>query len=209
MKQNVVVVLPDEMPRTVGQLCWNETVYSRWYTCQTTSPKSPFRASWKVSDPLVDKENAGWTALNGGHFCPCQNCPKWPVEKTGRGSLLNRPSCPPDDPIGQGAELMVSYTGMMCWVCCMITTAIFAEFCTWLLRLLQECCAEFSAIFITGMSNAAHDYAGCTEFSVWLYQLLCRVQCVVIPVVLQSSVYVYTRCFAELSVLLYQALCRV
>ena len=91
----------------------------------------------------------------------------------------------------------------------MITTAIFAEFCTWLLRLLQECCAEFSAIFITRMSNAAHDYAGCTEFSVWLYQLLCRVQCVVIPVVLQSSVYVYTRCFAELSVLLYQALCRV
>ena len=26
-------------------------------------------------------------------------------EKTGRGYLLNRPSCPPDDPIGQGTEL--------------------------------------------------------------------------------------------------------
>ena len=25
-----------------------------------------------------------------------------PTEKTGRGSLLNRPSCPPDDQIGQG-----------------------------------------------------------------------------------------------------------
>ena len=25
-------------------------------------------------------------------------------KKTGRGSLLNRPSCPPDDPIGQGTE---------------------------------------------------------------------------------------------------------
>ena len=85
----------------------------------------------------------------------------------------------------------------------MITTAIFAEFCTWLLRLLQECCAEFSAIFITGMSNAAHDYAGCTEFSVWLYQLLCRVQCMVIPGVVPSSVYGYTRSCAEFSVWLY------
>ena len=28
-----------------------------------------------------------------------------PVEKTGRGSLLNRPSCPYNDPIGQGSEL--------------------------------------------------------------------------------------------------------
>ena len=28
-----------------------------------------------------------------------------PQKKTGRGSLLKRPSCPPDDPIGQGTEL--------------------------------------------------------------------------------------------------------
>ena len=28
-----------------------------------------------------------------------------PAEKTGRGSLLNRPSCPLDDPVSQGAEL--------------------------------------------------------------------------------------------------------
>ena len=41
-----------------------------------------------------------------GHPCPCQNCSQGPpAEKTGRGSLLNRPSCPPDDPNGQGTEL--------------------------------------------------------------------------------------------------------
>ena len=38
--------------------------------------------------------------------CSCKNCLQGPpAEKTGRGSLLNRPSCPPDDPIGQGTEL--------------------------------------------------------------------------------------------------------
>ena len=37
----------------------------------------------------------------------CQNCSQGlPAEKTGRGSLLNRPSCPPDDLIGQGTELL-------------------------------------------------------------------------------------------------------
>ena len=37
--------------------------------------------------------------------CPCQNCSQGPrAEKTGRGSPLIRPSCPPDDPIGQGTE---------------------------------------------------------------------------------------------------------
>ena len=42
----------------------------------------------------------GWTSL------PSQNCSQGPpAEKTGRGSLLNRPSCPPDDPIGQGTDL--------------------------------------------------------------------------------------------------------
>ena len=49
-----------------------------------------------------------------GHPCPCRNCPQVsPAEnkkqktkqKTGRGSLMNRPSCPHDDPIGRGTEL--------------------------------------------------------------------------------------------------------
>ena len=38
--------------------------------------------------------------------CPCQNCSKGPsAEKSGRGSLVNCPSCPSDNPIGQGTEL--------------------------------------------------------------------------------------------------------
>ena len=28
------------------------------------------------------------------------------AEKTGKGSVLNHPSCPPDDPIGQGTCLL-------------------------------------------------------------------------------------------------------
>ena len=49
--------------------------------------------------------NAGWISKSG-HLCPCQNCSQWPpVEKIGRGSLLNRPLCPPEDLIGQGTEL--------------------------------------------------------------------------------------------------------
>ena len=39
-------------------------------------------------------------------FCPCQNCSQGPpAEKTGRGSLLNRPSCPPGDAVDHGTEL--------------------------------------------------------------------------------------------------------
>ena len=39
-------------------------------------------------------------------FLPCQNCSQGPpAGKTGRGSLLNRRSCPPNDPISQGTEL--------------------------------------------------------------------------------------------------------
>ena len=50
--------------------------------------------------------NAGRTTSKSGHSCPCQNCSEGPpVQKTARGSQLNRPSCPPDDPIGQGIEL--------------------------------------------------------------------------------------------------------
>ena len=38
--------------------------------------------------------------------CLFQNCSqRRPAGKTGRGSLLNHPLCPPDDPSGQGTEL--------------------------------------------------------------------------------------------------------
>ena len=40
------------------------------------------------------------------NLCPYQNCLQWPpAEKTGQGSLPNRPPCPADDTIGQGIEL--------------------------------------------------------------------------------------------------------
>ena len=72
----------------------------------TASPKPPFRAPWRVGDAVVDRENDGWTTPKSGHPCPCQNCSRGPpAEKTGRGSLLNRISCSPDDPIGAETEL--------------------------------------------------------------------------------------------------------
>ena len=72
----------------------------------TASPKPSFRASLRVDDAVVGRGNAGWTTSKSGHLCPCQNCSKWsPQGKTGRGSLLNRPSCLPEDPIGQDTEL--------------------------------------------------------------------------------------------------------
>ena len=54
-----------------------------------------------------------WSAeemLDGQHQsrspCPCQNCSQGPPgEKIGRGSLLNRSSCPPDEQIVQGTEV--------------------------------------------------------------------------------------------------------
>ena len=72
----------------------------------TASPEPSFRAPWRVGDAVVGRGNAGWTTSKSGHICPCQNCSQGPsAEKTGRGSLLNRLSCPPDDPIDQGTEL--------------------------------------------------------------------------------------------------------
>ena len=60
------------------------------------SPKPSFRALWRVGDAVVGRGNAGWTTSKTVHPCPCQNCSQGPpAEKSGRGSLLNRPSCPP------------------------------------------------------------------------------------------------------------------
>ena len=68
----------------------------------TASPEPSFWACWRVGG----RGNAGWTSSKSGHPCLCQNCSQWPPsEKTGRGSELNRPSCAPDDPIGQGNDL--------------------------------------------------------------------------------------------------------
>ena len=73
----------------------------------TASPKPSFRAPWEVGNAVVGWENAGWTTSKSGHPCLCQNCSKGPpAENTGRGSLLKRLSCPLDDLIVQGTELM-------------------------------------------------------------------------------------------------------
>ena len=49
-----------------------------------------------------------WSAeeMLDGHPCLRQNCSQWPpAEKAESEPLLSRPSCSPDDPIGQGTEL--------------------------------------------------------------------------------------------------------
>ena len=72
----------------------------------TASPKPSFKAPWRVGVTIVSRGNAGRTTSKSGHPCLCQNCLQGtPAEKTRRESLLNRPSCPPDDPIVQRTEL--------------------------------------------------------------------------------------------------------
>ena len=69
-----------------------------------TRSASP-RAPWRTRDAVVGRGNAGWTLSKNGDPCTCQNCSqKPPAEKTGRRSLLNRPSCLPDD-TGDWTEL--------------------------------------------------------------------------------------------------------
>ena len=75
-------------------------------TCVARACHTQRQCPLEASDAVVRRGDAVWTTLKAGHLCPCQNCSQWPPgEKTGRGSMPNRPSCPPDDPIGQGAEL--------------------------------------------------------------------------------------------------------
>ena len=72
----------------------------------TASPKPSFGASWRVDDAIVSRGNAGWTTSKSGHPCPCQNSSRGrPAKRSGRVSLLNRPSRPPDDPVSQRTVL--------------------------------------------------------------------------------------------------------
>ena len=101
------------------QLSWGSTGTSsgNWQQTETCmvrarhTPRQPLQNHpsghlGRVGDAVVGIRNAGRTTLKSGHPCPCKNSSQGPhAEKTGRGSLLNRPSCPPDDPIGQGTEL--------------------------------------------------------------------------------------------------------
>ena len=88
---------------------WNFFFISRQQA--SSSPGRPWSctagewAPWRVGDVVVSRGNAGWTTSKSGHPCPCQNYSQGPpAKKTARGSLLNRPSCPPNNPTGQGTE---------------------------------------------------------------------------------------------------------
>ena len=68
--------------------------------------KTILRGILESDDAVVGGGKAGWTTSKSGYPCLCQNCSQWsPAGKTGRGSILNRPSCPHDDSVGQGTEL--------------------------------------------------------------------------------------------------------
>ena len=72
----------------------------------TASPKLSFVVFWRMGGAVIGRGNVSWTTSKSRHPCPCQMRSQGPpAEKTGRGSLVNRPSCPPDDPISQGTEL--------------------------------------------------------------------------------------------------------
>lgn len=70
------------------------------------SPKPSLRASWRTGDAVIGKGNAEWTGSKSERPCSCQNQSQGLPVKTGKGYLLHRPSCSPDDPIGQGNELI-------------------------------------------------------------------------------------------------------
>ena len=61
---------------------------------------------YNIDDPRKRGKSHHTTTSQSGHPCQCQNCSQWPsAGNTGRRSLLNRPLCLPDDPIGQGSDL--------------------------------------------------------------------------------------------------------
>ena len=80
-----------------------------WFRCVTRHSRlsrTILRGTLEGRRYRVSRGNAGLTTSKSGHPFPCQNCSQWPpAEKTGGGTLLNCPSCPSDDPIGQGTEL--------------------------------------------------------------------------------------------------------
>ena len=61
--------------------------------------------SFTASSGAVGRGNTEWTTSKSGHPWPCQNCKQGPpAEKAGRGSLLNRPSCPTPFPTTHSAK---------------------------------------------------------------------------------------------------------
>ena len=62
-----------------------------------------FRTLWSVGNTMDGRETAGRTRSKNGYPRPGQTNSQWaPTGKTRRGSLLNHPSHPSDDPVSQG-----------------------------------------------------------------------------------------------------------
>ena len=103
-KINFLVVVGPQEP-LLATVKRRKLVWFGHVLCHNSLSKPFFKASWRVNNVVVSRGNAGWTSRSR-HPCPYPNCLQGPpAEKTGKGSLLNCPSCPPNDPIGQGVEL--------------------------------------------------------------------------------------------------------
>ena len=94
----------DQLPCEVYRnLFWQSGMSHATAVSLKPSGRTPLR----VRDAAVGRGNARWTTSESGHPWPCQKCSQRPpTEKTGRVSLLNRPSSPPVDPFGQETELI-------------------------------------------------------------------------------------------------------
>ena len=90
----------------LGGIVFQPCLYRIVSVLRIAGSVSCFRHYVRRNDLVVLQHNPQMKVTVQFQQSPCQNCSQGPhAEQTGRGSLLNRPSCPPDDPIGQGTEL--------------------------------------------------------------------------------------------------------
>ena len=89
------------------------------------SKSFPYPSSPRQPQPWSAEEMLDGQHQKNGHPCPYQHCSKGPpAEKTGRGSLLNRPSFPPSPHtlLTQSVKRLnwtspLSHKGPYCWAC--------------------------------------------------------------------------------------------
>ena len=93
-------------PAFPSSLPCQETETCMGRACHTLRQNHPSRHLWVWGTQWSEEEMLDGQRQSSVHSFPCRNFPPGPsAEKTRRESLPNRPSCPPDDPIGQGTEL--------------------------------------------------------------------------------------------------------
>ena len=74
-------------------------IFQACHTPRQPLQNHPSRHLERRATPWSGRGNSRWTTSINGHSCLCQKCSQWlPAEKTGRGSPLNQPSCPPRRP---------------------------------------------------------------------------------------------------------------